>query len=153
MRRGDPIAELRRAIDGLPVESRRAMLDGVRANPIVLGAYTDSDGGICPMLAAHRHGGRTTFLAFARAWDRFGGAQRLRRATQREVDILVGSSRRPSQNRRRTLRTSAPPSPITMPCSPVVVGGRRRRARRAPARTRFAPPGSPRVNAPTPRAP
>jgi len=68
------------------------MLDGVRANQIVMGAYTDSEGGICPMLAAHRNGGRTTFLAFARAWDRLGGptaARRARRATQRELRILV----------------------------------------------------------------
>lgn len=68
------------------------MLDGVRANEIVMGAYTDNDGGICPMLAAHRNGGRTTFLAFARAWDRLGGptaARRARRASQRELRILT----------------------------------------------------------------
>ncbi len=68
------------------------MLDGVRANEIVVGAYTDNDGGICPMLAAHRNGGRTTFLAFARAWDRLGGPtaeRRARRATQRELRILT----------------------------------------------------------------
>jgi hypothetical protein len=93
MRRSDPITDLRRAIDGLPPATRRAMLDGVLANDIVMGAYTDSGGGICPMLAAHRNGGRTTFLAFARAWDRLGGItagrRRTRRATQREVRILV----------------------------------------------------------------
>ena len=38
------------------------MLEGVRANTIVVGAYTDGNGGICPMLAAHRNGGRTSFL-------------------------------------------------------------------------------------------
>ena len=47
------------------------MLDGIRAHPIVAGAYTDGRGGICPMLAAHRHGGRVTLLAFSRAWDAF----------------------------------------------------------------------------------
>ncbi|CAA9474017.1 MAG: hypothetical protein AVDCRST_MAG30-319 [uncultured Solirubrobacteraceae bacterium] len=68
------------------------MLEGVRANEIVMGAYTDNDGGICPMLAAHRNGGRTTFLAFAKAWDRLGGptaARRTRRATERELRILT----------------------------------------------------------------
>ena len=88
--RGDAIAELRRAIDRLPLDTRRAMLDGVRANPIVVGAYTDSDGGICPMLAAHRHGGRHTHLPFARAWDHLAGARRTRLATRRELRILIG---------------------------------------------------------------
>ena len=92
MRRRDPISELRRAIDCLPIQTRRAMLAGVRANPVVVGAYTDSHGGVCPMLAAHRNGGRTTFLAFARAWDGFAGVTkggRARRATQRELTVLV----------------------------------------------------------------
>ena len=88
--RGDPINELRRAIDRLPVQTRTAMLDGIRANPIIVGAYTDNQGGICPMLAAHRHGGRTTQLAFARSWDNFAGAARVRRATQRELRVLEG---------------------------------------------------------------
>lgn len=88
--RTDPITELRRAIDRLPVTTREAMLEGIRANPIVAGAYTDDRGGICPMLAAHRHGGRTTQLSFARAWDRFAGAGRVREATQRELRILEG---------------------------------------------------------------
>ena len=92
VRRGDPISELRRAIDCLPVGTRQAMLAGVRSNEIVMGAYTGPDGGICPMLAAHRNGGRTTFLAFARAWDRLGGYTKKgpsRRATRRELRILV----------------------------------------------------------------
>src|SRR5919112_5522615 len=53
----DPITRLQTAIDCLPERTRRAMLDGVRANTIVVGAYTDGNGGICPMLAAHRNGG------------------------------------------------------------------------------------------------
>jgi hypothetical protein len=89
MRRGrDPITELRRAIDALPERTRSAMLEGIRAHPIVVGAYTDDRGGICPMLAAHRHGGRTTLLAFARSWDRFAGARRVRRASRRELAVL-----------------------------------------------------------------
>ena len=47
-------------------------------------------GGVCPMLAAHRRGGRTDLLAFAHAWDRFTGAgRRPRRASRRELGVLV----------------------------------------------------------------
>ena len=88
--KADPISDLRRAIDRLPLSTREAMLEGIRSNPIVAGAYTDDNGGICPMLAAHRHGGRTTLLAFARSWDAFAGADRVRRATQRELRTLEG---------------------------------------------------------------
>jgi hypothetical protein len=41
------------------------------------------------MLAAHRCGGRTDFLAFARAWDRYTHAKRPRRATEHEVATLI----------------------------------------------------------------
>jgi hypothetical protein len=82
------IADLRRAIDSLPLGTREAMLRGVRTNDIVVGAYTERDGGVCPMLAAHRNGERTSFMSFARAWDRFSGARRARRATRREVRVL-----------------------------------------------------------------
>jgi hypothetical protein len=64
------------------------MLDGIRTDPIVVGAYTDSRGGICPMLAAHRHGGRTCLLSFARAWDAFARAKEVRLATDRELRVL-----------------------------------------------------------------
>src|SRR3954471_15490599 len=85
-----PIEDLRLAIDCLPVRTRRAMLEGIRSNEIIVGAYADRAGGVCPMLAAHRCGGRTSFVSFARAWDRFAGARRARRATPRELGILVG---------------------------------------------------------------
>jgi hypothetical protein len=88
--RRPPIEELRQAIDCLPLTTRVAMLDGVRSNRIIVGAYTDRRGGVCPMLAAHRCGGRTNFLVFAKAWDRFAGARRRsRRATPRELRVLV----------------------------------------------------------------
>ena len=64
------------------------MLDGIRSAPIVCGAYTDNRGGVCPMLAAHRNGGRTSFLSFAKAWDAFARARRVRRATRRELRTL-----------------------------------------------------------------
>ena len=84
----DPITALERAIRSLPEPTRVAMLDGSRSHPIVCGAYTDGRGGICPMLAAHRHGGRVTMLAFARSWDAFTRAKRTRRATERELRTL-----------------------------------------------------------------
>jgi hypothetical protein len=41
------------------------------------------------MLAAHRHGGRTSLASFARAWDRYTGAgRRPRPATERELRTL-----------------------------------------------------------------
>ena len=82
------IADLRTAIDCLPLSTRESMLRGVRTNDIVVGAYTDREGGVCPMLAAHRNGERTSFMSFARAWDRFSGARKARRATRREIRVL-----------------------------------------------------------------
>jgi hypothetical protein len=90
MRRPNPssIEDLRRTIDCLPIHTRVAMLAGIRGNEIIVGAYSDRQGGICPMLAAHRCGGRTNFISFARAWDRFAGSKRARRATERELTVL-----------------------------------------------------------------
>jgi len=66
------------------------MLEGVRGSErIIAGAYVDDRGGVCPMLAAHRRGGRTDFLSFAKSWDRFTRAARVRPATEREVRILI----------------------------------------------------------------
>jgi hypothetical protein len=86
-----PVEDLRLTIDCLPVATRQAMLDGVcGADRVIVGAYTDREGGVCPMLAAHRCGGRTSFTSFARAWDRFARAgRRARAATRRELSILI----------------------------------------------------------------
>jgi hypothetical protein len=84
----DPITRLRTAIDCLPARTREAMLDGIRSSPIVVGAYTDGRGGVCPMLAAHRRGGRTSFVSFARAWDAYARTKAVRRATERELRTL-----------------------------------------------------------------
>ena len=88
MRRRRPARDLRDAIDCLPLRTREAMLDGIAAGRIIVGAYTDRQGGVCPMLAAHRNGGRTSLASFARAWDRYTGAKRARPATARELTTL-----------------------------------------------------------------
>lgn len=84
-----PARRLRVAVERLPRHTREAMLRGIETNRIIVGAYVDPrSGGICPMLAAHRNGGRTSVAAFARAWDEYTGAKRPRRATKREVRTL-----------------------------------------------------------------
>src|SRR4051794_30247331 len=88
MRRGRNAAgRLRAAVDMLPVETKRAMLAALDSETIVTGAYTH-EGGVCPMLAAHRRGGRTDRDSFAKAWDRYTGADKGRRATEREIRTL-----------------------------------------------------------------
>jgi hypothetical protein len=90
MKRRRPARDLRTAIDCLPLATRRAMLDGVEQNRIIVGAYTDRAGGVCPMLAAHRQGQRTSLASFAHAWDRYTGARgRPRAATERELNTLT----------------------------------------------------------------
>jgi hypothetical protein len=85
-----PARDLRTAIDCLPLETRKAMLTGVETNRIIVGAYTDRKGGVCPMLAAHRNGGRTSLASFAHAWDRYTGARgRPRPASDRELHTLT----------------------------------------------------------------
>lgn len=85
------LRDLREAVECLPRRTRLAMLEGIERNPIIVGAYSDQRG-ICPMLAAHRAGGRTSFIGFAKAWDGFAfrGSRkvRARRASQRELLVL-----------------------------------------------------------------
>jgi hypothetical protein len=71
----------------LPIDTKRAMLVGLDTEAIITGAYSH-DGGICPMLAAHRRGGRTSQESFAHAWDRYTGARKGRRASERELRTL-----------------------------------------------------------------
>ena len=93
------IQELREAVQCLPRATRVAMLKGLDAGPIIAGAYSSGDG-ICPMLAAHRAGGRCNAAFFADAWDRFAFRDRhhrhdrpgrraaARRVNERELRIL-----------------------------------------------------------------
>jgi hypothetical protein len=85
----NPARHLRIAVDRLPQRTKEAMLRGIDSNRIIVGAYVDPRSrGVCPMLAAHRNGGRTSVASFARAWDEYTGAKRPRRATRREVNTL-----------------------------------------------------------------
>ena len=79
---------LNRAVHALPLEVRRAMLEALEDDGLIVGAYTDRSGRPCPMLAAHRRGARIDVGDFPRAWDAFGRARRPRGATPREVEIL-----------------------------------------------------------------
>ena len=85
-----PAERLHHAVQAMPRKTKQAMLRGMRSSRIIVGAYTDKRGGVCPMLAAHRNGGRTNMDTFARAWDDYTGAdtKRPRRATFREVNTL-----------------------------------------------------------------
>ena len=88
MRRRRPARDLRIAVDCLPLRTREAMLEGIAGDRIIVGAYTDRQGGVCPMLAAHRNGGRTSLASFAKAWDRYTRPRRPRPATERELITL-----------------------------------------------------------------
>ena len=84
-------AELRRSIDVLPERTRRAMLHGLGNNTVITGAFAASGQGACPMMVAHREGGRTSCCTFPEAWDRFTGVYGrhiVREATPYEVQIL-----------------------------------------------------------------
>jgi len=84
-------AELRRSIDVLPERTRKAMLHGLGNNTVITGAFAASNQGACPMMVAHREGGRTSCCTFPEAWDKFTGVYGrhiVREATQYEVQIL-----------------------------------------------------------------
>jgi hypothetical protein len=64
-----PIEDLRLAIDRLPLRTREAMLAGIGSQEVMLAS-------------------RTSFPAFARAWDRFAGGRRAGRTNGRELRVL-----------------------------------------------------------------
>jgi hypothetical protein len=87
MPREQALADLRQSIDMLPERTRQAMLAGLGANTVITGAFSDGNG-VCPMLAAHRNGGRTNCISFPEAWDRYTGVHGrgiCRQATAGEV--------------------------------------------------------------------
>src|SRR5262245_57113194 len=126
---------LRNAVYALPSHTKAAMLTGIRANRVIVGAYVDKRGGVCPMLAAHRNGGRTDFGTFARAWDAFTGAnaKKPRRASRREVRTLE------SYLEMALIREGAAPGEALMPERPLAeevrdIKASRRRLAEAEAR-------------------
>jgi hypothetical protein len=119
MRRRRPARDLRTAIDCLPLHTREAMLEGISAGRIIVGAYTDRQGGVCPMLAAHRNGGRTSLASFARAWDRYTGARRARAATPRELNTLRAMLEASIEMEQPSLHDVPRPQPAAEPSYPV----------------------------------
>lgn len=80
--------ELRAAVDRLPLATRRAMLEGIDKEPIIVGADGSPRGGVCPIYATANPPSKTIGAPFARAWDRFGGARMARPASERELRTL-----------------------------------------------------------------
>ncbi len=80
---------LRRTVERLPAESRRAMLSGLEEpRPIIAGAYSAGPA-VCPALAAYRRGARTGYGDFAHAWDRYTRGRGVRQASDEELATLV----------------------------------------------------------------
>ncbi|HEV2127370.1 MAG TPA: hypothetical protein VGR22_01995 [Thermomicrobiales bacterium] len=80
--------ELRAAVDRLPLATRRAMLEGLETQRIIVGADGSPGGGVCPIYATANPPSKTIGAPFARAWDRFAGARLARPASEREVRTL-----------------------------------------------------------------
>jgi hypothetical protein len=82
------VRALQRAVERLPVESRRAMLEGLGQDPIIAGAYAVGPAR-CPGFAAYRRGARTGYSEFATAWDRYARGRGVRRVRDDDVTTLV----------------------------------------------------------------
>src|ERR671932_2801851 len=83
---------LQRAVDRLPLSSRRAMLQGLGEDTIIAGAYSVGPAR-CPGLAAYRRGARTGYSEFAKAWDRYARGRGIRRVRNDDVTTLVAMLR------------------------------------------------------------
>jgi hypothetical protein len=83
---------LQDAVERLPHDSRRAMLKGLGEGPIIAGAYKVGPAK-CPGLAAYRHGARTGYTEFAKAWDRYVRGRGVRRARNDDIATLVAMLR------------------------------------------------------------
>ena len=86
------VRALQRAVEGLPVSSRRAMLDGLGEGDIIAGAYSVGPAK-CPGFAAYRRGARTGYSEFAKAWDHYARGRGVRRARFDDVATLVAMLR------------------------------------------------------------
>jgi hypothetical protein len=82
------VRTLQRAVEGLPLHSRRAMLQGLGEDTIIAGAYSVGPAR-CPGFAAYRRGARTGYSEFAAAWDRYVRGRGIRRARTDDVATLV----------------------------------------------------------------
>ena len=78
--------ELRKAIDRLPIVTRRAMQGGIEKHRIIVGADANLTG-LCPIMAASGSASQVG-RPFARAWDRYARARLPRVATERELLTL-----------------------------------------------------------------
>lgn len=87
-RRRTSAGELRATIDGLPLATRRAMLEGTQTRSIIVGADGDPRGGVCPAYAASTPPSKRVGRPFARAWDGYAGARLARPASERELRTL-----------------------------------------------------------------
>jgi hypothetical protein len=86
------VRALQHAVEGLPVSSRRAMLDGLGEGDIIAGAYSVGPAK-CPGFAAYRRGARTGYSDFAKAWDHYARGRGVRRARGDDVATLVAMLR------------------------------------------------------------
>lgn len=108
----DPAEELAQAIEELSPATRAAMLEAVRcpATRLIAGSYVVAGGGVCPLLAAHRRGGRTNggsteASSFAAVWDRYtatrtGKPRPIERTERQVLDVLLVASLAREQRRR-----------------------------------------------------
>jgi hypothetical protein len=100
------VTTLQRAVERLPVHSRRAMLQGLGEDTIIAGAYSVGPAR-CPGFAAYRRGARTGYSEFAAAWDRYARGRGVRRVKGDDVATLV-----------RMLRASLASKPAVLAPSP-----------------------------------
>src|SRR5438067_6617150 len=110
------VRALQRAVERLPVSSRRAMLEGLGEDPIIAGAYAVGPAR-CPGFAAYRRGARTGYSEFAAAWDRYARGRGVRRARNDDVATLTAILRA-SLATQPELAIEPPPSAVHEPAEP-----------------------------------